>query len=184
MLIAINGPIASGKSTIARAVARDLHLRGVTAAVIDLDLLYDMLHHDATPKGDDRTWHVARSGGAALADAFFEASLDTVIVEGRLFEDERAAFVGHLKTRVDPTFVSLRVSYETALRRALADPTRGVSRDPAFLRPYFRSVERDMATLPTSDLIIDTEHVGVTESVAIILAFTRLQADRRGTLAV
>jgi len=46
MLVLINGPIASGKSTIARALASELEARGRRTAVIDLDLLYDMISNE------------------------------------------------------------------------------------------------------------------------------------------
>jgi len=43
MVIVICGPIASGKSTVARAVARSFEHLGTQAAVVDLDLVYEML---------------------------------------------------------------------------------------------------------------------------------------------
>jgi uridine kinase len=71
VLVVINGSIASGKSTIARAYARCLAARGIAVAVIDLDLLYDMHHHTPGAKKDDeKTWATARRAAAALTDAF------------------------------------------------------------------------------------------------------------------
>ncbi len=172
MLIGINGPIASGKSAVARAVARELDRRGTTAAVIDIDLVYDMLDHAVgVPKGDDRSWRAARRAAAAITDTFLSDGIDAVIVEGRLFVAERREYLEALESPIYPRFVTLHVSYEEALRRAQNDETRGVSRDPAFLGPYFLGVERDLAEVPRTDLRINTERLDITESVAQIVRF-------------
>ena len=42
MVIVICGPIASGKSTVARALAQLLERQGFGVATIDLDLVYEM----------------------------------------------------------------------------------------------------------------------------------------------
>jgi adenylylsulfate kinase-like enzyme len=179
MLIAINGPIASGKSTIAQAVADALRRGGTSAAVLDIDLLYTMLDpRSGVRKDDDRSWTVARRGAAALADAFMSDGVEVVIAEGALFRDERAEFMTALGSSAEPCFVTLRVSYEEALRRAKTDPTRGVSRDPAFLGPYFEAVTAYMAQVPKTDLVIDTETRTVAEAVGEIVA--RCQPITRG----
>jgi uridine kinase len=49
-VIVICGPIASGKSTVARAVARLFECRGRKAAVTELDLVYEMLEHRGAAK--------------------------------------------------------------------------------------------------------------------------------------
>lgn len=170
MLIVINGPIASGKSTIARAVVTALRDRGRRAAVIDVDLLYDMLD-DAVdaPKGDESSWGLARRGAAVLSETYLSAGVDAVIVEGRFFEEERRVFLEALGPDVTPRYVTLQVSYEEALRRAQGDPTRGVSRDPAFLGPYFTAIAWDVEAVPPTDLVIDTEQLSVAETVRGIL---------------
>ncbi len=173
MLIVINGSIASGKSTIARAYARHLAARGIEAAVIDLDLLYDMQHHTpGVAKDDDETWAIARRAAAALTDTFLSEGVRDVVVEGTFFTPaERAAYLDALSTRLAPKFVTLSVGYDEALRRAQADLSRGVSRDPAFLRPYYDRVEGDVAAVPATDLILDTERLTPEEAVAAIAAF-------------
>ena len=47
----ITGPIASGKSTVARALYHELARLDVRVAVIDLDIIEDMLTADG-PKSD------------------------------------------------------------------------------------------------------------------------------------
>ena len=49
IVVVITGPIASGKSTLGRAVAVELADRGTDSAVVDLDLVYEIakrLHAD------------------------------------------------------------------------------------------------------------------------------------------
>ena len=62
MVIVITGPIASGKSTVALELTRELERRGVRAAVIDLDLVHDEVVHASL--SDDATWTLARRRAA------------------------------------------------------------------------------------------------------------------------
>jgi len=43
LLVVITGQIASGKSTLAKALASELGRRGMPAAAVDLDVVYEML---------------------------------------------------------------------------------------------------------------------------------------------
>lgn len=69
--------------------------------------------------------------------------------------------------------MTLHVSYEEALRRAQGDPTRGLSRDPDFLGPYFAQVGQTLARTPATDVAIDTERTTATLAVALILGRIR-----------
>lgn len=62
-------------------------------------------------------------------------------------------------------YVSLRVDYREALRRARADPTRGLSRDPVILAAHFESVEPPVP----GDLVVDTAAVTVSEAARAIV---------------
>ena len=73
--------------------------------------------------------------------------------------------------------MTLRVSYEAALRRAQGDPTRGRSRDPAFLGPYFAAVEQALATVPASDLVIETEQIPPAAAAAAIARRIRAETS-------
>jgi adenylylsulfate kinase-like enzyme len=173
MVIVITGPIASGKSTVARELARELERARVRVAVIDLDLLHDMLTTDV-PTADDATWSLARQAAATLANTFLEEGVTVVVAEGSFnAPDDRAAFARHLDTSVGPTYVTLRVSFDEALRRAQSDPTRGRSRDPAFLRPYFAALDQAFATVPATDMVIDTEAMPATLVAASIVRIVR-----------
>jgi shikimate kinase len=159
MVIVIAGPIASGKSTIARAVARELERRGVRVAVIDLDVVHDELTA-GEPNAGDATWPLARRAAASLASALLEAGVVVVVAEGSFnTASARDEFAQGLDASEHPLYVTLLVSFDEALRRARRDPTRGRSRDPAFLRPYFAAVEPALATVPEADVVIDTERV-------------------------
>jgi hypothetical protein len=168
MMIVITGPIASGKSTVARELARELERVGVYAVVIDLDLVHDMLIVNGS-KSDDATWTLARHGVAALSNAFLNEGVAVVIADGSFNRpNERAAMAQHLHADADPVYETLRVSFGEALRRAQADPTRGISRDPDFLGSYFAAVGPVLATVPAADLVIDTERMtAVSAAVAI-----------------
>jgi chloramphenicol 3-O-phosphotransferase len=177
LLVVVNGPIASGKSTVARALGRELRARGRRAAVIDLDLLYDMLDHRA--KSDEALWLLARQAAAVLADRFWAAGVDAVVVEGS-FSDapKRAALLDCLTTAVQPQVVTLRVSFAEALRRAQGDPTRGLSRDPTFLAGAHADFAARRHPAGTAEIVADTEQT-TPERLAAELA-DRLM-DRPGT---
>jgi predicted kinase len=173
VLIVITGPIASGKSTIAGELARELERAGRRVAVIDLDLVHDMLTTGGG-RSDDASWAMARQAAASLANTFLETGIEVVVAEGSFSRPaDRAAFTDHLDASAAPRFVTLRVSYEEALRRAQADPTRGRSRDPDFLRPYFATADREVAMTPPTDLVIDTEQVPAINAAVAIARFVR-----------
>ena len=168
-VLIITGPIASGKSTLAQAVGRAIEARDATVAVVDLDLVYETLDLRGGRKRDDRRWEAARRGAAGLADGFVASGIDVVVVEGEFDGPARATFANDLARTVDPLFVRLTVSYEEALQRARADPTRGISRDPTFLWPYFQEYRRAAPHEAPTDLVLDTERLSVDRCVQAIL---------------
>jgi predicted kinase len=173
MVIVITGPIASGKSTVARALHRELVAQGVSAAVIDLDILEDMLTADG-PRPDLATWTLARRAAGRLASGFLADGVAVVIADGSYnLADDRATFERHLDPAVRPLYVALEVTYAEALRRAQGDPTRGVSRDPDFLGPYFQAATDASADRPASDLVFDTETVPAMDIAAAIARTVR-----------
>ena len=172
MLIVITGPIASGKSTVARALADELARVDVRAAVIDLDILEDMLTADG-PKSDLASWTLARHAAATLANTFLSGGIVVVIADGSFNStSDRAALEQHLATNVTPLYVTLSVSFEEALRRAQSDPTRGVSRDPVFLGEYFAAATA-AHDIPITDVVIDTESVSAMAAAAMIARIVR-----------
>jgi adenylylsulfate kinase-like enzyme len=180
VVIVITGPIGSGKSTVAGEVARELERLDIRAAVIDLDLVYDRLVATGSTSGD-ATWTVARTETATIANAFLEEGVAVVIAEGSFnVPSDRAAFAQHLRPGSELVFVTLRVSFEEALRRAQGDPTRGRSRDPQFLGEYF-AVRRDvLEAVPATDIVIDTERTTPDAAAATIARLVGPFARRSG----
>jgi Mrp family chromosome partitioning ATPase len=102
LLVVLSGPIASGKSSAAHALAAGFRAKGRRAAAIDLDLLYKMIDH-SQPMGNPTSWRQARRTAAALADEFVLAGFEMVVVEGTFWtKAERDEFVNHLATDIRP----------------------------------------------------------------------------------
>ncbi len=176
MVIVITGPIASGKSTVARELARALAADGVRAAVIDLDLLHDELIATGSAPGDS-TWTQARHRAATAANAFSRDGVAVVIAEGSFnLPVDRANFAEGLVPDSGPVYVTLQVSFAEALRRAQGDATRGRSRDPLFLGPYFADRREVLSATPATDLVIDTEQTTATEAASSIARLVRISA--------
>jgi len=101
-VIVITGPIASGKSTIARELAHELERSGVRVAVIDLDVLHDELSTDGG-RAADVSWARARHAAATAANGFLEDGAAIVVAEGSFnTPNDRAAFRQHLAAGIDP----------------------------------------------------------------------------------
>jgi predicted ABC-type ATPase len=140
LVVVIAGPIASGKSSLSRATAVRLEeLDGSAVGVVDLDLIYEMLDPrggSGGAKSDERLWSQARRVAGRLAGALLAEGRD-VIVEGNFAEDRSIAeFEQELPAGVGLRVVMLEVAFEIAVRRTKADPSRGLSRDPAFLSAH------------------------------------------------
>ena len=141
--------------------------------MVDLDVLEDMLTADG-PKPDPATWTLARHAAARLANGFLADGVAVVIADGSYnLASDRAAFEQHLDTDVRPLYVTLEVTFEEALRRAQGDPTRGASRDPAFLGPYFDAARTASASRPATDIVFDTETVSPRDAAAEIARLVR-----------
>jgi adenylylsulfate kinase-like enzyme len=178
MVIVICGPIASGKSTVARAVARLFERLGTEAAVVDLDLVYETLEHDGAAKNRREKWSRARRAAAALTDGLLDDGVGAVVVEGDfLREEERAEFLTALRSRRAPLFVTVHVLIDVALQRVQQDRTRGISRDPRFLRAHYEQLEDAIRCRPPSDLIVDTGSVDVAEAARTIVEWASNHAS-------
>jgi shikimate kinase len=156
LVVVISGPIASGKSTLSRALAAELDGKGVAAAVIDLDLVYEMLDPRRRVKDDAGLWADARRVAGRLTTALL-AENRCVIAEGDFATDQALnEFVAELPASADLRLVLLDVDLDTALKRASADPTRGLSKDQAFLSRHYSefrpewSGRRDVLRLDTA----------------------------------
>ena len=93
----------------------------------------------------------------------YRTGVAVVIADGSFnLASDRAAFEQRLDSNVSPFYVTLNVTFEEALRRAQSDPTRGVSRDPAFLAGYFAAATKAYNKLPATD-VVDRHGVGTAD---------------------
>ncbi len=157
LVVVISGPIASGKSALSRAVAVQLEeAEAVATAVIDLDLVYETLDPRRGTKDNADLWAEARRVAGRLTTALL-AENRCVVAEGEFASDQALdEFVSELPGTADLRLVLLDVEFETALKRASADPTRGLSKDETFLSRHYREfrpewVGRDVLRLDTSE---------------------------------
>ncbi len=175
-LIVITGPIASGKTSTAEALAAWARNHGMTAVAIDTDVMVEMA------MGPLRTaWTLAhfRTGvqiAAAAIDRLTELDADHIVLAGPFFRlADRTLLLAALRTSPAIHFVTLRTTLEETLRRCEADPTRVVTKDPAFVERIYAEI--DWNAVPGSDIVIDSEAFGLDGVVATIVSRLRLLAD-------
>jgi hypothetical protein len=152
--------------SIARAVER----RGRRAATIDLDLMYEMLAREHVRKDDVVSWGRARRAAGALAQAFLDDGTDVVVAEGNFLEEEgRAEFVSLLRADTTVRFVTLTAPLAAALVRVERDPTRGLSRDRAFLARHYDEVAELLRRRPDGDLCLDTGELTLEQATRAVV---------------
>jgi hypothetical protein len=142
------------------ALAGLLEAEGRRAAQIDLDEVWAMVDHQLPRRGTVADWSLARAGAAALADTFFAAGVDVVIVNGPFYTlEERTQLTDRLRTRADVRYVTLTVEFEEALRRTRADPDhrRGLSREREWLERKHREAAAWCPALRDTDLIVEPD---------------------------
>jgi hypothetical protein len=163
-LVVITGPIASGKTTTAAAVAAAATARGLTAVVLDVDDVAEMVA--APGAAATGLWLSAHQAHGALVARWVRTPVDLVIAVGPIFSPtERAALLEPLPTGTQAHWVVLDAPVATTSARAAVDPTRGLSRDPAFHHERHQRFRRLMTGLP-ADEVFDTGSTGV-EAVAV-----------------
>ncbi len=169
LLVVLTGAVGAGKSMTAIALASHLRSLGRTAAVVDLDEVYCMVHqHEGfdEPAG----WDAARRGAAALADSFFASGLKVVVVEGEFYTpDERRQLRDNLGSKVEEKYFTLLVSYEEALRRARGDSTREASRDPKFLKRLHDNFVKALPYLESASVLVRADDRTPEELAALMV---------------
>lgn len=162
-LVLIAGPIAAGKSAIARALAQTLRADGTRLALVELDQIADM----ARPTLPD--WTDAHRIFATVTAQWLDAGLDLVIAEAVSSRSEFDLVLRNVPAGTPLLTVVLTCDVETALSRALTDPTRGVSRQEGFLRRVHAEWEQQQPLIP-ADLVLDTAAMPLAESADRIRA--------------
>lgn len=163
VLVLIAGPIAAGKSAVSRRLAEDLRRAGRQIALVELDALAGM----ARPTLPD--WADAHRIFALVTGQWLRAGLDTVIAESVSGRQELDQVLQDVPAGTPVLTVVVECPADIALERALADPTRGISRDPGFLREAHArwALEREMIS---ADVVLETGVTSLEESVSRIQA--------------
>ncbi|WP_232820136.1 chloramphenicol phosphotransferase CPT family protein [Brachybacterium sp. YJGR34] len=162
-LVLITGPLAAGKSAVTRALAEQLRADGIQLALVELDAIADM----ARPTLPD--WAAAHRIFAQVTAQWLHADLDLVIAESVSGRAELDLVLRGVPAGTPVLTVALACDVEVALERALADPTRGLSRDEGFLRSAHEAWRAERSHLPV-DLDLDTTATPIDESVRRIRA--------------
>ena len=171
MLIVIVGPIAAGKSTLAAEVGERLRERGESVAVVGLDSVAEM----ALATLD---WAWAHEVHGHLVRAWLATPVRTVIAEGPSTAAELDQLMRCVPGHVGVLTVVLTTRYEIALRRALQDPRRVLSKDPDFLRGDHDRFEGSRPEL-ACDLALDSaEATPATLAERVIVTLDRRRASR------
>ena len=93
-----------------------------------------------------------------LVGAWLEKPIHTVIAEGPATPREIEQIMRHVGPDVSVRKLLITTRYEAALARAVSDPTRGISKDPEFLRRMYRRFEQTRPEI-AYDLHFDTEEM-------------------------
>lgn len=173
MLVLIVGPIASGKSTVARALTTQLRRDSEQVALVELDQIAEM----ALPTLP--SWDSAHAIFDSVVAQWLRTALTIVVAEGPGTQDE----VDDLVTQIPPGIVvvtaALTSPFEVAFSRAEADATRGISRERQFLSGIFQQWSQDLPHIER-DVLIDTGRSSVVECVRAIRSTISVQGTSGG----
>lgn len=167
-LVVLVGPVGAGKSTLAARLAQLVRQNGMTAADVDMD---DVAFMQCGGDDLDELWRRAAVATAGLIRAWFDAGVDVVITHGPFFESDGFEILRSARPPgVEVHHILLRVSTEVAISRVHGDPTRGISRDPTFVRDSNVRLQGLGDVLPVMDLELDTTGRGPDEIAADVMA--------------
>jgi shikimate kinase len=174
LVVVISGPIASGKSALSRAIAARLEEEhGASSAVIDLDLVYEMLEPRRDPKDDEQLWAEARRVAGRLTSVLLREGRSVVVEGGDLATKAALAeFTGGLPGGALLRLVLLDVDFDTALQRARNDATRGISKDAEFLSAHYAQFSADWSGHEV--LRLDTATASLSETTSAVVRWLPL----------
>lgn len=169
-LIVITGPVGGGKSSTGIALARALQQRNRVVAVIDLDQVHGFVRQ-IDDSDDETAWQRARAGAAGLSNAFFDGGVSAVIVEGEFFTaEELDALLVPIPANVRRDIFTLKVSYAQAWTRVQGDPSRGISKNPVFLKSMLSKFEQALPFLTRVSTIVEADAPTLDDVVQELIA--------------
>lgn len=181
-VVLIAGPQASGKSTVARALVEALRERDERAALVELDEIAGM----ALPTLP--SWDVAADIFATVIGGWARSDLTCVVAEGIASRSEIDLVSARVPEPAAIMTIAMTTPLGTAVPRALADPTRGISRDERWLADRYDEWRRERALID-EDLALDMGTLSVQEGVARAVAAIEVkrselldQSRRHGTV--
>lgn len=173
-VVLLVGPQASGKSTVARALVAALREREERVALVELDEIAGM----ALPTLP--SWDVAAHIFATVIGEWARADLTCVVAEGIASRSEIDMVSGRVPDPAAILTITMTASLDAATPRALADPTRGISRDERWLADRYAEWRHERARID-EDLTLDMGRLSVQEGVARAVA--AIEAGRPGRAA-
>ena len=172
-LVVLVGPVGAGKSTVAGRLAQLVRRDGMTAADVDMD---DVAFMQCGGDDVDEFWRRAGVATAGLVRAWFDAGVDVVITHGPFFESDGFEILRRAQPHdAAAHHVLLHVEPEVAVTRVGDDPTRGISRDPTFVRDSNERLRALRDALPAMKLELDTTHRDPAEIAADVMAALNLR---------
>ncbi|ASW54345.1 AAA family ATPase [Plantactinospora sp. KBS50] len=161
-LVVVTGPIAAGKNTVADALTRRLSAGGDTVVVADLDEVAAMVGPPGA--GAAGLWFAAHEAHGALVGQWLRSSVGYVVAVGPFFTvEERSALTRNVPAGVTASWFVVDAPVSVTLPRAQADPTRGLSREPAFHRRAHRRFRALLPTIPADatfdSTVLDAERI-------------------------
>jgi len=172
VLVLISGPVASGKTTLAWRLAALTRAVGDVAASIDMDELTEMGGGSDWTQVTTEHREQACDLAAMLVDRLVTNGARLIAVSGStLAPREWDAVIEQMSVPARPVLVRLRVSVAEAIRRAQADPTRVLTRDPEVVRRLDAAIDWDATASP--DLQIDTNELTADEVADAVMAYVR-----------
>ena len=176
-LVVMVGPVGAGKSTVAARLVQLVRRAGMTGADVDMDDVAFM-----QCGGDDlhEFWRRAAVATAGLIRAWFDAGVDVVVTHGPLFESDGFQILREAEPPgVLVHHVRLRVDAEVAVTRVQSDATRGISRDPKFVRDSNARLTELSDVLPVANLDLDTTRRSPDEIASAVMAVVTAAEGQR-----
>jgi adenylylsulfate kinase len=164
-VIWFTGCPASGKSTIAHHVEKELFNRGIHSYVLDGDNVRHGLNADLGFSREDRRQNLRRI--AELAKLFVDAGLVVLAAFVSPYCEDRE----FIRQKVGPEFffeVYVKCSIETCEKR---DPKGQYKKAKAGLIKEYTGVSAPYEPPPNPELVLDTEELTVDASVRKVLEF-------------